>query len=154
MKRLGFILGTLMALATIAGAQSWTFTDVSAIITGYQPTCAGSLAWGDMDNDGDMDLFVGGTDGNSSYLYSNMNGELIDVSELYGLRNYSTEYVHKADWVDYDGDGRMDLSLVKENNWGVQLDAATRRHVHLAPSDHEPGVRAAGDGSHLGRHRR
>lgn len=64
------------------------------------------LAWGDFDNDGDLDLFVGFR-GGMSRLYRNDNGHFVDVSAEVGLTD--TDEVRAAAWGDFDGDGHLDL---------------------------------------------
>lgn len=83
------------------------------------PECA-SVAWGDYDNDGDLDLYV--TSGNSNgptltkgFLYQNNgSGGFTDVTELSSASNpYNARGVA---WGDYDNDGFLDLYIVNGEN--------------------------------------
>ena len=68
--------------------------------------------WGDIDNDGDPDLFVGvrSYEGDSSRLFLNMgNGKFIDVIDQVNLD--AEAVVGSAAFGDYDQDGRIDLFL-------------------------------------------
>lgn len=75
----------------------------------------------DYDNDGDLDLFVGGRHvphqypmPASSKLLINENGQLVDRTDLLlpELKNFGM--VSDAIWADYDNDGDSDLILVGE----------------------------------------
>jgi hypothetical protein len=75
----------------------------------------------DFDQDGDLDLFVGGrvTPGRypespRSYLLENRAGTFIDVTEDLAAELAQTGMVSSALWTDYDQDGRMDLMLAGE----------------------------------------
>jgi hypothetical protein len=91
---------------------------------------AQAVAWGDYDNDGWLDLFVGlessrvptlevpiyypiaQTPLRPSRLYrNNRNGTFTDVAASAGLS--VTGYVKGAAWGDYDNDGRLDLALAQ-----------------------------------------
>ncbi|MFH1680793.1 MAG: FG-GAP-like repeat-containing protein, partial [Candidatus Eisenbacteria bacterium] len=76
-----------------------------------------SVAWGDYDNDGDLDLYVQGHDGvgGSAVLYENDPlGTLAPTPQvLTGLWSGS------ADWGDYDGDGYADLLATGGAGGGV-----------------------------------
>lgn len=71
---------------------------------------ASSCAWGDYDNDGDIDLLLAGvTDVSAAaVIYNNVNGILtaINTPSIVGA-DYST-----CSWVDFDNDGDLDVSMV------------------------------------------
>ena len=75
----------------------------------------------DYDQDGDLDLFVGGRHVPWSYpspatsrLLKNENGKYIDVTKLEAKGLINLGMVTDASWVDYDQDGYTDLVLVGE----------------------------------------
>jgi hypothetical protein len=114
----------LMALVLIASSvyaqppQSWSFDDVSSIID-HQPEYAGVVCWGDVNKDGYPDLFVGGREGTLSHLYLNDHGQFRDVTADYGL--VITSNVRKAEFLDYNRDGTLDLFVVTDDAQGVRL---------------------------------
>ncbi|MBI4482039.1 MAG: CRTAC1 family protein [Acidobacteria bacterium] len=85
----------------------------------YLPDVKGSgAAWGDYDDDGDLDLYLpnqsgpfhpkGPASGPGNVLYrNNGKGVFTDVSREAGV-DYSG-YSKSASWADYDGDGDLDL---------------------------------------------
>jgi hypothetical protein len=104
-----------------------TFADVTEASGVGAPIASQSAAWGDFDNDGDLDLFVAGeyrTDRpdttfpgatspgpdprNLCRLYrNNGDGTFTDVAAAAGVIN--ERRAKGAAWGDYDGDGRIDL---------------------------------------------
>ena len=62
-----------------------------------------SLAWGDYDNDGDLDLAISGS--LITRIYTNDNGTFSNFIALTGL-DYSS-----LAWGDYDNDGDLDLVI-------------------------------------------
>jgi ASPIC/UnbV protein/VCBS repeat protein len=91
---------------------------------------AQGAAWGDYDNDGWLDLFVGLESSNvpsfdiplylpfkpaplraSKLFHNNRNGTFTDVARLAGLDVVA--YVKGAAWGDYDNDGRLDLAITQ-----------------------------------------
>ncbi|HOP81378.1 MAG TPA: VCBS repeat-containing protein, partial [Armatimonadota bacterium] len=70
-----------------------------------------SLAWGDYDNDGDLDLAVSGLPAGSNdaitRIYRNMNGSFTDIgTSIPGV------CVGCIAWADSDNDGDLDLALI------------------------------------------
>lgn len=89
------------------------FTDVTDVAgvgdTGY----GRAVAWGDYDNDGDLDLYVTNLFSNS-LLYNNQgDGTFIDVADSLGVTNEQWGFVCSGvDWSDYDNDDDLDLLLI------------------------------------------
>jgi hypothetical protein len=120
-----------------------TFTDASAAwgvaIDARYDTCA----FGDMDNDGDLDLYVNGTvTGGVSYrdyLFRNAGSRFEDVTPDHVK---ALQADHGAAWADFDSDGDLDLALT-----GVRPDgthallrnalaaAAAARSLHVSVVD-------------------
>jgi hypothetical protein len=87
-------------------------TSFSNIEAGLTQVDHGSVAWGDYDNDGDLDILLTGRSGHPCFIgvsrvYRNEDGwEFTDVAAgLTGVENSS------AAWGDYDNDGDLDILL-------------------------------------------
>ncbi len=91
------------------------FEDAGAAIDSF----LGTHAWGDFDNDGDVDLLTSGSANKgvsySTKLYRNDNGAFVVVNtNLPGLWGAS------ADWGDYDNDGDLDVALLGYGSGGTK----------------------------------
>jgi hypothetical protein len=108
-------------------------------------------AWGDYDNDGDLDLFItigadqGKTVGSKTdQLYRNEgHGVFTDVTALAGVAN-SLGRGRSVNWVDFDKDGYLDLFvknhqtpnvLYRNNGDGTFTDVAVAAGIADAPGD-------------------
>ena len=82
-----------------------------------------SADWGDYDNDGNLDLFVGGSrTGDTNVLYRNLGDgtfQRIDQGIIVedGSFNQNTA---DASWADFDNDGLLDLVAVNTSTVGFQ----------------------------------
>jgi hypothetical protein len=96
------------------------------VATGLPGVTRGSAAWGDFNNDGNLDLVLTGTTNNAfggalSRIYrNNGNGTFTDIGA--GL---PAVHLSAVAWGDFDNDGRLDLLLTGTTN-GLASGAITR----------------------------
>jgi predicted nucleotidyltransferase len=104
------------------------FNDINAGLIGVR---TGSVAWGDYDNDGDLDILITGNigyyDGSWQYIsriYRNDDGIFSDINANLIPVNFSS-----VQWGDYDNDGDLDILLagsviprIYRNDVGVFTD--------------------------------
>ncbi|MEW6751632.1 MAG: VCBS repeat-containing protein [Candidatus Latescibacterota bacterium] len=101
----------VLALPALGAAQG--FEDLSAFSgTRNEGLYSTGVAWGDCDNDGDLDLYVTnwGTSVSvpTNALYENQgDGTFADVAAARGVDNRGNS--SGAAWADYDNDGDLDL---------------------------------------------
>jgi hypothetical protein len=110
-----------------------TFTDAAVNAGVADARATRAAAWGDYDADGDPDLLIGFTPGTASLLrlYRNSAGRFADVTDSAGLAT-TAGAVRQTAWVDFDGDGDLDLfvafrdraNAVFRNSGGVFVDVA------------------------------
>src|SRR6266508_4426535 len=90
-----------------------SFSDVNAGLPGVNNS---SVAWGDYDNDGRLDILLAGSrsTGNIARVYrNNGNGSFSDISAGLPGIGYSS-----VAWGDYDNDGRLDILLAGSSSTG------------------------------------
>jgi|GEM_PF-5834355 len=93
-----------------------TFIDNSSIIANVTPLSHGSAKFADVDGDSDMDLLISGKDASNQavtklYLY---NGTTFVASSS----TFEGAFGGDADFIDYNGDGNLDIFISGENNSG------------------------------------
>jgi hypothetical protein len=89
-----------------------TFSDVTEEAGMLAPAPTQTAAWGDYDNDGWIDLFVGtesvdGTTYPCQLFHNNGDGTFTDVAAAAGVALEG--FIKAVVWGDYDNDGRLDL---------------------------------------------
>jgi tetratricopeptide (TPR) repeat protein len=94
-------------------ASGFAFRDVAKEIGVDRFDGNGTCSWGDIDNDGDLDLFLAGS-GKFLAVYRNEKGKFREVTEEVGLAKVPSGY--SLNVIDYDNDGRLDL-YVSLNGW-------------------------------------
>ena len=86
---------------------------------------------GDFDNDGDQDVFIGATVGESMLFENTGEGTFQDITNISGIN--VSDQVRGSAWVDHDTDGFLDLyvgllyepnKLFKNNGDGTFVDVA------------------------------
>ena len=96
---------SIIFLGTDTSAQ--TFTDIGADLTGIS---CGAVAWGDYDNDGDLDILIAGEDSPFNVItkvYRNDGNEVFnDISA-----NLTGFTLCSLAWGDYDNDGDLDILI-------------------------------------------
>lgn len=82
---------------------------------------SGCVISGDIDSDGDLDLFIGGNVvagqfplSHRSYLLRNDNGKFSDVTEAWSPQLLKAGLINNAQFADVNGDGNLDLVLAGE----------------------------------------
>jgi uncharacterized repeat protein (TIGR01451 family) len=121
------------------------FTDIGAVLQGV---ISGSAAWGDYDDDGDLDIVLSGDSGSGYVARIHRNdggGAFTDIGA--GLEGVSRSY---AAWGDYDNDGDLDLLLTGHTGAAYltriyRNDGGTANAPPTAPAN----IRAVRDGSQL-----
>ncbi len=90
-----------------------SFTEVASALGLADPIQTWSSAWGDFDNDGDMDVFVGASstaNGTHKLMRNNGNSTFTDVTAASGiLPNLTNTGIENATY-DFDNDGNLDIA--------------------------------------------
>ena len=91
-----------------------TFTDVAAAAGVDDPDATGyGTGWADYDNDGDLDLYVANF-GASKLFRNEGDGTFIDVTAASGVGDPDADHrTMGVAWGDYNGDGFLDLLVVR-----------------------------------------
>ena len=88
------------------GGFQFAAVDGGSLTTDAKNSVSGT--WGDYDNDGDVDLFVGNASGQDNDLYVN-NGDGTFTANTTTRLTADGGHSHGASWVDINRDGHLDL---------------------------------------------
>ena len=105
------------------GSPSYNFTAVTLLESGSsvgKPVQGAS--WGDIDNDGDLDLYlVSGADDNGNAqandLFRNDNGTLVHVTSGVGPLITDVDFSYASAFGDFDNDGDLDLFVGNDGGY-------------------------------------
>jgi hypothetical protein len=111
------LLVSFLILTIVVNAFGQAFTAQPA---GFLDVARSSLAWGDYDNDGDLDLLIAGDPVAGPYamkIYRNDGGSFTDINV-----NFTGIYNSAVAWGDFDNDGDLDIlatgrSAANSNTW-------------------------------------
>ena len=103
------LTATRQVIARIYHNDHGKLADIGAKLAGC---CQGRVAWGDCDGDGDLDLAVAGAAApyGPTMLTKVYRNDAGTFTEIPG----SLPGASQIEWIDYDGDGRLELSLLTD----------------------------------------
>ncbi|NND94024.1 MAG: T9SS type A sorting domain-containing protein [Flavobacteriales bacterium] len=102
------------------GDGTWTSEGVTrGVAIGAQ---SWSADFGDYDNDGDFDLFVGNHDTTSDFLINDGDGNFTEVTSEADLESNFPFLVIQTSWVDFNNDGFIDLLAMGNGNHTVAMN--------------------------------
>jgi hypothetical protein len=103
-----------------------SFQDVAPAAGFISSLPANGVAWGDIENDGDKDLYLTSSGGTRFYLYvNNGNGTFSEQAAARGAAVSGVfRYGQSATFGDYDGDGYLDIHT---NDWATDTSVSTSR---------------------------
>ena len=132
------LLGTLVSklYRNDGVGASPVFAEVATSLT---PVADGSVAWGDCDNDGDLDILITGEDQLSNpvcQVYTNEGGGVFVATSAGGTLTDLTD--SSAAWGDYDNDGDLDILLIGHSASGQERSIIYRNDDCLVITDHRP----------------
>jgi hypothetical protein len=104
--------GTRNRLYHNNGRGSFTNVTSGVILVPPSPNGVADCAWGDYDNDGYLDLFVGSWNGPNGLYHNNGDGTFTRILTEPFL-NAANAVMNGVAWVDYDNDGSLDLFLTR-----------------------------------------
>ena len=142
-------LDILLAGSSSSGTIAEIYKNTKGIFTpvnaGLRGVAGGSVAaWGDYDNDGDLDILLAGEESSglpSTKIYRNTNGVFNDIAApLPGVADGALA------WGDYDGDGNLDILLAGRQSNGVRL-AKVYRNINGTFFDANAGLVGIDGGS-------
>ena len=107
-----------------------------------QAVSLSSAAWGDYDNDGDLDIVLMGHIGTGfvSKVYQNNGGSFTDIAAALTGVNYGS-----VAWGDYDNDGKLDILLT--GSTGSQISKVYRNNGSSSFTDISAGLTGVSSGS-------
>jgi glyoxylase-like metal-dependent hydrolase (beta-lactamase superfamily II) len=116
-------LPAILVCSTLLGIQARAlFEAVDGAHPALEPGVSRGAAWGDLDGDGDADLYVTRSSDETApmrnVLYRNDEGRFTVVE---GMADPGPGAWQGAAWVDVDGDGDLDLNVVGRNGAGAVL---------------------------------
>ena len=87
----------------------------------------GTVAWGDYDRDGDLDILLTGQDSDGNYLpeFTATTAGTLEAS-LTSMPPCRECYQSSGEWGDYDNDGDLDILLTGTGGEGVGYDDVSR----------------------------
>ena len=105
-----YLLGLSMIILVIwllyPALRTYAYLGLDYIFVGSNVDQTASIAWGDMDGDGDLDMAAGNRGGTNKIFQNDGNGVFTLTWESDDHKNTST-----VAWGDMDGDGDLDLGV-------------------------------------------
>ena len=132
----------LPTLALYQNDGSGAFKDVTEEVGLNISLFGQGCAFGDYDNDGDVDIFVSAVAENLSpgvtlasdstgdakrgpnRLFRNDDGKFVDATEAAGVAGGIDDWSSSCGWFDYDNDGDLDLWVCNYVQWSREFDLA------------------------------
>jgi hypothetical protein len=139
--------GALPSSALYRNIGNGKFEDVTAG-SGLGVVLYGTgVAVGDYDADGDDDLFLAALGAN--HLYRNDAGLFVDVTRDAALAGREDDWSTSAGFLDYDGDGDLDLFVCNYVAWSRQIDLELAFTLNGRDRAYGPPTNYAGTHSYL-----